>query len=85
VAGFLKTLTAIFAIVQFLVGLIRRGERVKLEREQEQLADAYRKDMDEIDGDDRTLDDAVSRLRARGVRARTAKRDGGVPKVPGRS
>jgi hypothetical protein len=82
VAGFLKTLTAIFAIVQFLVGLIRRGERVKLEREQEQLADAYRKDMDEIDKDDRSVDDALARLR---MRNRTAKRDGGVPKVPGRS
>jgi hypothetical protein len=79
VAGFLKALTAIFAIVQFLVGLIRRGERVKLEREQEQLADAYRKDMEEIGNDGRTVDDAVSRLRARGMRTRTAKRDGRLP------
>jgi hypothetical protein len=77
VAGFLKFLAT---ILPWLVRLIQGAERVKLEREQEQLADAYRKDMDEIDGDDRDLDTALKRLRHR-----TAKRDGGVPKVPGRS
>jgi hypothetical protein len=74
VAGFLKFLAT---ILPWLVRLIQGAERVKLEREQEQLADAYRKDMDEIDGDDRDLDTALKRLRHR-----TAKRDGGVPKVP---
>jgi hypothetical protein len=77
VAGFFKLLAT---ILPWLLKLIRHGERVKLEREQEQLADAYRKDMEEIDNDNRDLDTALKRLRHR-----TAKRDGGVPKVPGRS
>jgi hypothetical protein len=79
VAGFLKFLVG---LLPWLVRLIQGAERVKLEREQEQLADAYRKDMEEIDKDSRSVDDALARLR---MRNRTAKRDGGVPKVPGRS
>jgi hypothetical protein len=79
VAGFLKFLVG---LLPWLLKLIQGAERVKLEREQEQLADAYRKDMEEIDKDSRSVDDALARLR---MRNRTAKRDGGVPKVPGRS
>jgi hypothetical protein len=79
VAGFLKFLVG---LLPWLVRLIQGAERVKLEREQEQLADAYRKDMEEIDKDSRSVDDALARLR---MRNRTAKRDRGVPKVPGRS
>jgi hypothetical protein len=77
VAGLLKFLAA---ILPWLLKLIRHGERVKLEREQEQLADAYRKDMEEIGNDGRTVDDALARLRERSrVRHRTAKRDGRLP------
>jgi hypothetical protein len=77
VAGFLKFLVG---LLPWLVRLIQGAERVKLEREQEQLADAYRKDMEEIGNDGRTVDDALARLRERGrVRIRTAKRDGRLP------
>lgn len=70
--GFLAALIA--ALVRFFMWLGGQAERVKLEKEQEEAANAQREDFDRIANDGRSPDDAISKLRAR-----AKARDGGVP------
>lgn len=58
-----KILGILAAIGRWLYELGRRHERVDLEKEQRDLAEAMQRDFDEIGNDGRTLDDALGRLR----------------------